>query len=118
MVHRVGVVGASGYIGAELLRLVAGHPELEVVHVTAGANVTVGGKSVTDILADLKPEAIDVLESIAGFLPAPFGTALNVLLYVVSKSEALKPGSIEEKNYFDKASGDFRDAAGGKADGW
>jgi N-acetyl-gamma-glutamyl-phosphate reductase len=41
MAYRVGVLGGSGYIGAELLRLVAGHPELEVVHVTAGANVGV-----------------------------------------------------------------------------
>ncbi len=28
--HRVGVVGGSGYAGAELLRLCAGHPQLEV----------------------------------------------------------------------------------------
>ena len=27
----VGIVGASGYTGAELLRLVAQHPDLEVV---------------------------------------------------------------------------------------
>ena len=31
----VGVVGASGFTGAELLRLAAGHPELEVVYATA-----------------------------------------------------------------------------------
>ena len=28
---KAGVVGASGYLGAELLRLLAGHPGLEVV---------------------------------------------------------------------------------------
>jgi N-acetyl-gamma-glutamyl-phosphate reductase len=31
----VGVVGASGYTGAELLRLAAGHPDLDVVYATA-----------------------------------------------------------------------------------
>lgn len=36
---RVGVLGGSGYIGAELLRLVAGHPELDIAHATANSNV-------------------------------------------------------------------------------
>src|SRR5438552_3461463 len=35
---RVGVVGASGYAGAELLRLGAAHPAFEVVYATADAN--------------------------------------------------------------------------------
>jgi N-acetyl-gamma-glutamyl-phosphate reductase len=35
---KVGVVGASGYTGAELLRLLTGHPEFEVAAVTAHAN--------------------------------------------------------------------------------
>jgi N-acetyl-gamma-glutamyl-phosphate reductase len=38
MAYRAGVVGASGYTGAELLRLLAGHPEIDAVHVTAEAN--------------------------------------------------------------------------------
>ncbi|HXX88929.1 MAG TPA: N-acetyl-gamma-glutamyl-phosphate reductase [Acidimicrobiales bacterium] len=37
---RVGVVGASGYAGAELLRLCAGHPDLDVV--VAGADSQAG----------------------------------------------------------------------------
>src|ERR1700732_3102024 len=37
---RVGVAGASGYAGAELLRLCAGHPELDVV--VAGADTQAG----------------------------------------------------------------------------
>jgi N-acetyl-gamma-glutamyl-phosphate reductase len=39
MGHTVGVVGASGYAGAEVLRLLAGHPDLDVVRVTAGEHV-------------------------------------------------------------------------------
>lgn len=38
MVKRVGVVGASGYAGAELVRLLSGHPEFEVVVATAASN--------------------------------------------------------------------------------
>jgi N-acetyl-gamma-glutamyl-phosphate reductase len=38
MAYRAAVVGASGYTGAELLRLLAPHPEIEVAHVTADAN--------------------------------------------------------------------------------
>jgi N-acetyl-gamma-glutamyl-phosphate reductase len=38
MAYRAGVVGASGYTGAELLRLLAGHPEIDVAHVTADSN--------------------------------------------------------------------------------
>jgi N-acetyl-gamma-glutamyl-phosphate reductase len=35
---RVAVAGASGYAGGELLRLLAGHPDLEVGPVAAGSN--------------------------------------------------------------------------------
>ena len=35
MTYKAAVVGASGYTGVELLRLLAGHPEIEVVHATA-----------------------------------------------------------------------------------
>ena len=41
---RVAVAGASGYAGGELLRLLAGHPEFDLVaataHSQAGAHVT------------------------------------------------------------------------------
>jgi N-acetyl-gamma-glutamyl-phosphate reductase len=42
MAYQVGVVGGSGYTGAELLRLLAGHPDIDVVHVTAASNVGAG----------------------------------------------------------------------------
>jgi N-acetyl-gamma-glutamyl-phosphate reductase len=38
MAYRAALVGGSGYTGAELLRLLAGHPEVDVVHVTADSN--------------------------------------------------------------------------------
>jgi N-acetyl-gamma-glutamyl-phosphate reductase len=42
---KVGVIGASGYAGVELLRLCAGHPDLEVVVATAGGH---RGQNVAD----------------------------------------------------------------------
>ncbi|MGH9021690.1 MAG: N-acetyl-gamma-glutamyl-phosphate reductase [Acidimicrobiia bacterium] len=38
MAFRAAVIGASGYTGGDLLRLLAGHPELEAVHLTASSN--------------------------------------------------------------------------------
>ena len=50
MAYRAAVVGGSGYTGAELLRLLAGHPEVEVVVVTADSNV---GASVGELFPSL-----------------------------------------------------------------
>jgi N-acetyl-gamma-glutamyl-phosphate reductase len=33
--HKVAVIGASGYTGVELLRLLSHHPEAEVVAITS-----------------------------------------------------------------------------------
>jgi N-acetyl-gamma-glutamyl-phosphate reductase len=47
---RVAVAGASGYAGGELLRLLAGHPDLEIGAVTGG---TSAGKPVTSVHPNL-----------------------------------------------------------------
>ncbi len=52
MAYRAAVIGGSGYTGAELLRLLAGHPEIEVVHVTADSNA---GASVASLYPSLAP---------------------------------------------------------------
>jgi N-acetyl-gamma-glutamyl-phosphate reductase len=46
--HRVGIIGASGYTGAELLRTCAQHPEFEVVYAT-------GDTQAGTLAADLYP---------------------------------------------------------------
>jgi len=48
MSHQAAVLGGSGYAGAELLRLLAAHPEIEVGVVTADSNVGT-------VVADLYP---------------------------------------------------------------
>ena len=43
---RVAVAGASGYAGGELLRLLAGHPDLELAAVTADSKA---GQPIGDV---------------------------------------------------------------------
>src|SRR3954451_205858 len=50
MAYRAAVVGGSGYTGAELLRLLAGHPEIEVALVTADSNA---GATVAELYPSL-----------------------------------------------------------------
>jgi N-acetyl-gamma-glutamyl-phosphate reductase len=50
---RVAVVGASGYAGGEVLRLVAGHPEFELAAATAHSQAGVAVESVHPHLAGL-----------------------------------------------------------------
>jgi N-acetyl-gamma-glutamyl-phosphate reductase len=52
MAYRAAVVGASGYTGAELLRLLAGHREIDVGLVTAESNA---GAMVRDLYPSLAP---------------------------------------------------------------
>jgi len=56
MAYRAAVVGGSGYLGAELLRLLAGHPEVEVVQVTADSNAGAPVRSLYPSLAQAYPE--------------------------------------------------------------
>ena len=51
---RVAVAGASGYAGGELLRLIAGHPELEVATVTGHSSV---GRTVGEVQPHLATSA-------------------------------------------------------------
>lgn len=66
---RVAVAGASGYAGGELLRLIAGHPDLELVAVTADSSA---GKSV----AELHPNLAG-LPALAGRIFEPHAAAVT-----------------------------------------
>jgi len=54
MTYTVAVAGASGYAGGEVLRLIAGHPELEVTTVTASSNA---GRPLVDVQPHLRSYA-------------------------------------------------------------
>ena len=47
---RIGIVGATGYTGAELLRLLTFHEEVEVVAITSNSKK---GEALTDIFPTL-----------------------------------------------------------------
>ncbi len=82
---KIGIIGASGYAGGELLRLLAGHPEFEVCTVTAHSNA---GEAITMVHPHLTsyvgrnfsafdPKDFDCCELI--FLALPHGESAGVI---------------------------------------
>ncbi|TMM11524.1 MAG: N-acetyl-gamma-glutamyl-phosphate reductase [Actinobacteria bacterium] len=83
---RVGVAGASGYTGAELLRLCAAHPQLDVVWAGAASQAGSGvGELYPSLSAayphlrldELDPAALDGLDAV--FLALPHGEAQRIV---------------------------------------
>lgn len=84
--RRIGIVGASGYTGAELLRLCAQHPDLEVVVATGDSQA---GAPIADLYPSLAaaygdrtydayaPEAVDGLDLV--FCGLPHGVSQSVI---------------------------------------
>jgi N-acetyl-gamma-glutamyl-phosphate reductase len=82
---RVGIVGASGYTSAELMRLAASHPEMKVALATGD---TQAGTAVADLYPSLRPvygdlifepytpEAVDGLDLVFCGLPHGAGQAI------------------------------------------
>ena len=86
MAYHAGVVGASGYTGAELLRLLAGHPEVEVVHVTADSNAGATVASLYPSLASAYPrteyapfDTRDLAGVDIAFLALPHGESQRIV---------------------------------------
>ena len=89
---KVGIVGASGYAGVELLRLCAGHPELEVAVATAGGH---RGESVaahtpslaaaypTLVYAPTDPSELDGLDLV--FLALPHGQSQHLVPELIGR---------------------------------
>jgi len=84
MTVRVAVAGATGYAGGELLRLLSGHPEVEIGAVTAGSSA---GSRLGDAQPHLTPLAGRIVKEtsadvLAGhdvvFLALPHGTSAEV----------------------------------------
>jgi N-acetyl-gamma-glutamyl-phosphate reductase len=55
---RVGIIGASGYTGAELLRLCAGHPDLAVEYATGDSQAGTGAAELYPSLAVAYPDLV------------------------------------------------------------
>jgi N-acetyl-gamma-glutamyl-phosphate reductase len=84
--HRVGVFGASGYAGAELLRLCAGHPSLQPVLATGDTQAGAVAADVYPSLAaaypelrfsESDPDLADGLDVV--FLALPHGASQDVV---------------------------------------
>ena len=99
MVFKVAVAGASGYVGGELLRLIAMHPELELGAVTANTNA---GQPVSALHPQLKSYEGRVFsetskESLAGhdvvFLALPHATSAEVAAYLPESVVVLDCGA-------------------------
>jgi N-acetyl-gamma-glutamyl-phosphate reductase len=82
--HRIAVAGASGYAGGELVRLLLGHPAVEIGALTAGSNA---GEALGAVQPHLTPLADRVLrettvEALAGhdvvFLALPHGRSATL----------------------------------------
>lgn len=80
---KVGVVGATGYTGVELLRLLAGHDQVDVHIVTSRSEA---GKAVADVFPWLRgannlfyspPESRELQECDVVFFATPNGTAMR-----------------------------------------
>jgi N-acetyl-gamma-glutamyl-phosphate reductase len=89
---KVGIVGASGYGGAELLRLCAGHPTLDVAVATAGAHAGASVAAHTPSLAAAYPTmvyaatdaaALDGLDVV--FLALPHGQSQHLVPDLVDR---------------------------------
>ena len=84
-VIRVGLIGATGYTGTELLRLLSAHPEVRIVAATSRSEC---GRAVADVFPNLRghvnlvyedPARIDYSNCELVYFAAPNGTAMQVV---------------------------------------
>ncbi len=83
---KVGIIGATGYTGSELIRILAGHPEAEVTAITSRSNE---GKKLEEIFYSFtgwngplftgsdSPEAVKGCDVV--FLAVPHGVAMEMV---------------------------------------
>ena len=95
---KIGVLGASGYTGAELLRLLIRHPRVEIVLLTADRRA---GKVMADVFPQFAPYALPTLTAIDGtdwkvvgldlaFCALPHGTTQTVIKDVMARARKTK----------------------------
>src|ERR1700733_4628842 len=95
---KIGVLGASGYTGAELVRLLLRHPRVEIVLLTADRRA---GKSMADVFPQFSPYALPLLTAIDGadwkalgldlaFCGLPHGTTQKVIADFLARAPGTK----------------------------
>jgi len=95
---RIGVLGASGYTGAELVRLLLRHPRAEIALLTADRRA---GQEMRDVFPQFAPFALPKLVSIEGldwastaldliFCALPHGTTQKVIKELVARTRGIR----------------------------
>src|SRR5580700_4355889 len=95
---RIGVLGASGYTGAELVRLLLRHPAVEIALLTADRRA---GQEMRDVFPQFAPFGLPKLVSIEGidwsgtpldliFCALPHGTTQKVIKEVLGRAGGVK----------------------------
>ena len=89
---KVSVLGATGYAGAELLRLLAGHPEAEVVYLTSESH---NGEAISDLYPHLSGFYDQNLVSMENI--EEIGKASDFVFIGLPAGHAMKVGKALEK---------------------
>lgn len=95
---RIGVLGASGYTGAELIRLLLTHPRVEIARLTADRRA---GQEMRQVFPQFAPYALPTLVSVesvawagAGldlvFCALPHGTTQKVIKHLAGEAPATR----------------------------
>jgi N-acetyl-gamma-glutamyl-phosphate reductase len=95
---KIGVLGASGYTGAELVRLLLRHPHVEIGLLTADRRA---GKPMADVFPQFAPFALPTLTALADvdwpalgldlvFCALPHGTTQEVISNLLARMPAIK----------------------------
>jgi N-acetyl-gamma-glutamyl-phosphate reductase len=95
---KIGILGASGYTGAELLRLLIRHPRVEIVLLTADRRA---GKPMADVFPQFAPYPLPMLTAIEdadwkalgldlAFCALPHATTQKVIADLLTRAPATK----------------------------
>jgi N-acetyl-gamma-glutamyl-phosphate reductase len=95
---KIGILGASGYTGAELVRLLLRHPRVDIALLTADRRA---GKPMSDVFPQFSPFALPTLVALDGvdwpalgldlvFCALPHGTTQTVIKDLLAKAPAMK----------------------------